>query len=88
MEHEPYSFTIAPGFWHAADATPRHPRVGKEEFCRQVSLMKEKDSIQWHLVTTFNEWGEGTAVESATEWASASGMGQYLDCLHDPDNIG
>jgi hypothetical protein len=33
-------------------------------------------------VTTFNEWGEGTAVESATEWASPSGYGAYLDALH------
>jgi len=37
----------------------------------------------FQLVTTFNEWGEGTAVESATEWASASGYGAYLDVLHD-----
>ncbi len=36
----------------------------------------------WQLVTTFSEWGEGTAVEPATEWASSSGYGQYLDLLH------
>ena len=34
------------------------------------------------LVTTFNEWGEGTAVERRQEWASASGYGAYLDALH------
>jgi len=33
-------------------------------------------------VTTFNEWGEGTSVESAQEWSSASGYGSYLDVLH------
>ena len=38
---------------------------------------------QFQLVTTFNEWGEGTAVESAGEWASDSGFGVYLDILHD-----
>ena len=38
---------------------------------------------QWQLVTSFNEWGEGTAVESATEWSSPSGQGAYLDALHD-----
>jgi len=32
-------------------------------------------------VTTMNEWGEGTSVESASEWASASGYGTYLDML-------
>ena len=37
----------------------------------------------FQLVTTFNEWGEGTAVESAQEWASSSGYGAYLDALHD-----
>jgi hypothetical protein len=37
---------------------------------------------KWQLVTTFNEWGEGTSVEPAKEWASASGYGQYLDALH------
>src|SRR5262249_14214635 len=36
----------------------------------------------FQLVTTFNEWGEGTAVESALEWESASGFGTYLDALH------
>ena len=34
------------------------------------------------LVTTFNEWGEGSSVESATQWASSSGYGTYLDALH------
>ena len=40
----------------------------------------------WQLVTTFNEWGEGTSVESAVEWASASGYGQYMDVLHNNGN--
>jgi hypothetical protein len=37
---------------------------------------------QFQLITTFNEWGEGSAVESAQEWSSASGYGSYLDALH------
>ncbi|HXD10089.1 MAG TPA: DNRLRE domain-containing protein, partial [Anaerolineales bacterium] len=36
----------------------------------------------FQLVTTFNEWGEGTSVEGAQEWASSSGYGAYLDALH------
>jgi hypothetical protein len=36
----------------------------------------------WQVITTFNEWGEGTAVESAAEWESQSGYGLYLDALH------
>jgi hypothetical protein len=37
---------------------------------------------RFQLVTTFNEWGEGTAVESARQWQSVSGDGSYLDTLH------
>jgi hypothetical protein len=39
-------------------------------------------NANFELVTTFDEWGEGTAVESAAEWASPSGQGTYLDALH------
>ena len=39
-------------------------------------------NAKWQLVTTFNEWGEGTIVEPASEWVSTSGYGQYLDALH------
>jgi hypothetical protein len=28
----------------------------------------------WQLITTFNEWGEGTSVELASEWSR-----DYLD---------
>ncbi len=41
----------------------------------------------WQLITTFSEWGEGTAVEPAAEWASSSGFGQYLDVLHNNGNV-
>jgi hypothetical protein len=37
---------------------------------------------QFHFVISFNEWGEGTAIESAVQWASPSGYGRYLDVLH------
>ena len=37
---------------------------------------------QFQFVISFNEWGEGTAIESAVQWASPSGYGRYLDVLH------
>jgi hypothetical protein len=37
---------------------------------------------QFQYVISFNEWGEGTSVESATAWSSPSGYGRYLDVLH------
>ena len=37
----------------------------------------------WQLITTFNEWQEGTAVEDADTWHSTlTGESQYLDTLH------
>jgi hypothetical protein len=36
----------------------------------------------WQLVLTFNEWPEGTSVESSPQWATPSGYGSYLDTLH------
>jgi hypothetical protein len=35
------------------------------------------------LVGSFNQWGDGSSVESAAEWTSPSGYGTYLDVLHD-----
>jgi hypothetical protein len=37
---------------------------------------------RWQLITTFSEWGEGTAVETAAQWGSPTGYGDYLDALH------
>jgi hypothetical protein len=41
----------------------------------------------FQLITTFNEWGEGTSVENAKEWNSSSGFGSYLDVLHYDGNL-
>jgi hypothetical protein len=49
---------------------------------------------RWQLITTYNEWGEGTAVESATscrraaptgtlcDWQGADGVSEYIASLH------
>ena len=74
------TFSISPGFWRADEATARlsrDPVAWKQNVRDMVN-----SGVHWNLITTFNEWGEGTAVESATEWSSASGFGTYLDALH------
>ena len=74
------SFSVSPGFYKKGEASPRlarHPR----RFARDVRAMVASGK-RWQLVTTWNEWGEGTAVESAKEWASPSGYGTYADILH------
>jgi len=62
---------------------PDHPRTSRTKFCEWVVEMNSSNR-DWQLIVSFNEWGEGTAVESAVEWQSDSGYGIYLDCLHDP----
>jgi hypothetical protein len=79
-EQRGYSYAISPGFWKKGEANPRLAR-NLSNWSSIVNSMVNSGE-PWQLVTTFNEWGEGTSVESAVEWASPSGFGQYLDALH------
>jgi hypothetical protein len=81
-----FSFTISPGFWKGTEATPRLPR----DLVRWSTNIRDMiaSGAPFQLVTTFNEWGEGTSVESAQEWASSSGYGAYLDALHNNGGLG
>ena len=76
------SVTISPGFAHAGPPADR-PQLARDvrRWTRSVRDMVASRA-PWQLVTTFNEWGEGTAIESATAWPSPSGQGVYLDALH------
>ncbi len=74
------SFSISPGFWKAGETNPRLARDPQRWNADIKAMIASKANFQ--LVTTFNEWGEGTAVESAQSWESASGYGTYLDALH------
>jgi Glycosyl hydrolase family 99/Fibronectin type III domain len=76
-----YSYSISPGFFKYNETTARLPRLSAAAWTNSVNAMVASNA-QFQLVTTFNEWGEGTAVEPANEWASASGYGTYIDILH------
>ena len=80
-DQRPYSFSISPGFFKATEAAPRLSRdpPAWEKAVRDMVASRAR----FQLVTTFNEWGEGTAVESARQWQSTSGYGTYLDTLHE-----
>ena len=80
------SYSISPGFYLATASAPILAR-DLERWRRDVRAMAGS-SARFQLITTFNEWGEGTAVESASEWTSASGYGAYLDALHDDAGAG
>lgn len=75
-----YSYSVSPGFWKKGEATPRLARDPARFAANVASMVASK--APWQLTTTFNEWGEGSAIESATQWSSPSGRGKYLDILH------
>src|SRR5512133_1670307 len=77
------SYAISPGFWLKGQSV----RLGRDinRWAQNVRDMVASGA-NWQLVTTFSEWGEGTIVEPAAEWSSASGYGQYLDLLHTNGN--
>jgi len=75
-----YSFSISPGFNKYNEASPRLAR-DPVRWATDVAAMVASNE-PWQLITTFNEWMEGTSVEDAVEWASPSGQGVYLDTLH------
>jgi hypothetical protein len=74
-----YSYTISPGL-NKVGASLRLSRDIRRWSANIRGMIAS--SADFQLITTFNEWGEGTAIESASEWQSSSGYGDYLDALH------
>lgn len=72
-EHLPHSATVSPGFWLVGE----NPRLNRDlnRFKNDVATMNQSGAF-WHLITSWNEWGEGTAVEPAIEFGV-----DYLDAL-------
>jgi Glycosyl hydrolase family 99 len=77
----PSSFMISPGFDEASSTEPRLTR-DLTRWREDVGAMVASGAA-WQLVLSFNEWPEGTSVESARQWETPSGFGAYLDVLHD-----
>jgi RNA polymerase sigma factor (sigma-70 family) len=75
-----YSAILSPGFWKNTDDKPTVPR-DLDKFRRDAATVADSGE-PFQLVVTYNEWGEGTAVESSTDWPSSSGHGAYMDILH------
>jgi hypothetical protein len=72
---------ISPGFDEPSEGTARLPR-DLTRWREDVAAMVNSNAA-WQLVLSFNEWPEGTSVESARQWESPSGFGVYVDVLHE-----
>ena len=79
-DQTPYSYTISPGF----DMLNQAPKLSRDlpRWVASVKAMIDSEA-QFELITTFNEWGEGTAVEPASEWSDPGPYGAYLEVLHE-----
>ena len=86
QQHHGHSFVISPGFWRADEAEPRLQRDIDRWNNDIRAMMASKEP--WQLITTFNEWGEGTAIERCHDWSSETEYGLYLDALHNDGQPG
>lgn len=75
----PYSYSLSPGFWQPGQSVTlaRDLMTWKQNIRDMVA-----SGADFQLITTFNQWGDGTAVENAQQWPSVSNYGDYLDALH------
>ena len=76
-----HSFSISPGFFKANETTPRLVRDLTRWESNITSMVNS--NADFELVTTLNEWGEGTSVEPASEWIQGGVFGSYIAALHD-----
>jgi hypothetical protein len=79
------SFSISPGAWTRAEQAPSQPR-DLTVFAASIRQMVASHE-PWQIVSSFNDWIAGTAVEVGGGWESGSGFGTYLDALH-VDGVG
>jgi hypothetical protein len=70
----PYSISVSPGFFKSGETTPRLAR-NITTFNTNINTMVTAHPV-FELITTWNEWGEGTAIEPAQEFSSS-----YINAL-------
>jgi hypothetical protein len=76
------SVNISPGFKHADPNKDTFLERADRTLWTDVVKDMVASGADWQLVTSYNEWGEGTAIESAAEWQTHTGFGMYQDVLH------
>jgi hypothetical protein len=74
------SYAISPGFWKAGMAYGGAPFLARDRARWQSNIAAMNASrAKWQLITTYNEWGEGTAIESSTGCRVTPPPGTYCD---------
>ena len=74
------SFSISPGYWKAGTAYGTAPFLARDRTRWQGNVAAMNASgAKWQLITTYNEWGEGTAIESSSGCQGTVPGGTYCD---------
>jgi hypothetical protein len=89
------AYTISPGFWKSSTPYGNSPFLARDPATWQASVAAMNASgARWQLITTYNEWGEGTAIESSVgcrnpapagtycDWSAGSTISTYITTLH------
>jgi hypothetical protein len=84
------SYSISPGYWKSGATYGTSPFLARDRSRWQASIASMVASgARWQLITTFDEWGEGTAIESSSGCRNPAPVGTYcawgndlLDDLH------
>ena len=72
-DQDSYSATVSPGFWLKGESVRLERDL--DRFEADVEKMNQAP-VDWQLITSWNEWGEGTSIEPAEEYGRT-----YLDVL-------
>jgi hypothetical protein len=74
------SFAISPGFWKVTPAYGAPPFLARDRARWRSNIARMQDSrAEWQLITTYNEWGEGTAIESSSGCRRPAPSAAYCD---------
>ena len=74
------AFAISPGYWKAGTAYGTAPFLARDltRWQGDIAAMNAS-SAKWQLITTYDEWGEGTAIESSSGCRGAAPAGTLCD---------
>ncbi|MCU1426719.1 MAG: hypothetical protein JWL83_719 [Actinomycetia bacterium] len=74
------SYGISPGYWKSGAAYGTAPFLSRDRARWQQSVATMNASgAKWQLIATYNEWGEGTAIEGSSGCRNVAPAGTYCD---------
>jgi hypothetical protein len=74
------SYSISPGYWKLGATYGTAPFLARDRARWRTSIASMLASgAEWQLITTYNEWGEGTAIESSSGCRNPVPAGTYCD---------